>query len=98
MFIFHYNTESIYGPLQSNGICLLDLPFLFHSKRTSGALTSSATALPHVATVPGPTSLPGGLSVCTRLPVGVIGPAKGSAFATTFPGISALQYERSSAT
>ena len=49
-------------------------------------------ALPHAATVPeGPTFLPGGLSVCIRLPVGVIGPAKASAFATTFPGISALQ-------
>ena len=79
----------VYGPLQSNGICLLDLAFHSHLKPI--ASTSLATALLHVATVPDPTSLPGGLSVCTRLPVGVIGPVNASAFATTFPGISALQ-------
>jgi hypothetical protein len=53
-----------YGPLQSNGICLLDLPFLSHLNPI--ASTSSAVAVPHVATapaVPGPTSLPGGFIV-----------------------------------
>src|SRR5919107_778799 len=88
--------ERIYGPLHSNGICLLDLPFHSHLKPI--AATSSATAVPHVATVPGPTSLPGGLSVCTRFPGGVIGPVNASALATIFPGISALQEERLSAT
>ena len=53
--------------------------------------TSSATALRHVATVPGPTSLPSGLSVCTLLPVGVIGPVKSSALASTFPAISSMK-------
>src|ERR671931_2373465 len=84
--------KSSYGPLHSNGICLLDLPFLSHLKPI--ASTSSATAFPHVATAPaapGPTSLPGGLIVWTLLPGGVVGPVKASAFANTFPGISALQ-------
>ena len=54
--------SSSYGPFQSNDICLLDLPFLPHLKPIASA--SSATAVPHVA-VPGPTSLPGGLIVCT---------------------------------
>ena len=48
----------IYGPLQSNGICLLDLPFHSHLKPI--ASTSLVTAFPHVATVPGPVSLPAG--------------------------------------
>lgn len=69
---------SFYGPLQSNGICLLDL--LFHSHLKPRASTSLVTALPQVATVPGPTSLPGALMVCTRLRAGVIGPLKASAF------------------
>jgi hypothetical protein len=42
----------------------------------------------------GPTSLLGGLSGCTRLPVGVICLVNASVFATTFPGISPLQKER----
>jgi hypothetical protein len=77
---------------------LLDLPFLSQLKPI--ASTSSATAIPHVATAPDapdPTSLPGGLIVWTLLPSGFVGPVKASAFASTFPGISALQYERSSA-
>src|SRR5919206_4782542 len=86
----------VHGPLQSNGIYLLDLPFHSHLKPIASTL--SITAVPHVATAPGPTSLPGGLRVMTRLPGGVIGPDKASAFATTFPGISALQEARSSAT
>jgi hypothetical protein len=56
--------KSSYGPLHSNGICLLDLPFLSQLKPI--ASTSSATAIPHVATAPDapdPTSLPGGLIV-----------------------------------
>jgi hypothetical protein len=81
--------SSSYGPLQLNGICLLDLPFLSHLNPI--ASTSSATAVPHVATPPGSTSLPGGLIVCTLLPWGVVGPVNASAFATTFPDISALQ-------
>src|ERR671910_51744 len=85
-----------HGPLQSNGICLLDLPFHSHLKPI--ASTSFITAFPHVAIVPGPVPLPGVLIVCTRLPGGVIGPDSASAFATTFPGISALQQERSSET
>jgi hypothetical protein len=51
-----------------------------------------------VATASGPTSLPGRLRVMTRLLGGVIGPDKASALATTFPGISVLQWKRSSAT
>jgi hypothetical protein len=49
------------------------------------ASTSSVIAFPHVAVVPGPVSLPGALIVCT-----LIGPDSASAFATIFPGISAL--------
>ena len=64
--------SSSYGPLQLNGICLLDLPFLSHLKPIASA--SSARDFPHVATPPGPTSLPGGLIVCTLLPGGVVGP------------------------
>jgi hypothetical protein len=63
--------SSGYGPLQLNGIGLLDLPFLSLLKPI--ASTSSARDFPHVATapdVPGPTSLPGGLIVCTLLPEG----------------------------
>ncbi|HEX2067432.1 MAG TPA: hypothetical protein VHF08_01900 [Nitrososphaeraceae archaeon] len=71
-------------------MCLLDLPFHSHLKPI--ASTSLVTVLSHVATVlDGPTSLPGGLRVCTHLPAGVIGPVKASAFAITFPGISARQ-------
>jgi hypothetical protein len=43
---------------------------------------------PHVAVVPGPTSLPGGLIVCASLPGGVIGPVNASAFANTLPPIT----------
>jgi hypothetical protein len=62
----NHKIRESHGPLQSNGICLLDLPFHSHLKPI--ASTSLAMALPHVATVPGPVSLPGGLIVCTRLP------------------------------
>src|SRR5918995_6136092 len=65
------------GPAHSNGMCLLDLPFHSHLKPI--ASTSLAKALPHVATVPGPVSLPGGLSVCTLLPGGVMSPVNASA-------------------
>src|SRR5215213_6356428 len=85
-----------YGPLQSKGMCLLDLPSLSHSKPKASA--RSAVAVPHVATCPGPTSLPGGLCSCTSCLGGVVGPVSASALATTFPGISALQEVRSSAT
>src|ERR687892_1468363 len=92
----NHKIRESHGPLQSTGICLLDLPFHSHLKPI--ASTSSVIAFPHVAVVPGPTSLPGGLIVCTLLPGGIIGPDRASAFATTFPGISALQLERSSET
>jgi hypothetical protein len=60
--ILHYCLgKGSYGPLQSKGMCLLDL--LFHSHLKPMASTSSVIAFPHVATVPGPTSLPGGLIV-----------------------------------
>src|ERR671917_893078 len=78
-----------YGPLQSKGMCLLDLPS--HSHLNPKPSTRSAVALPQVATCPGPTSLPGGLSSCTRCPSGVVGPVRASALATTLSGISALQ-------
>jgi hypothetical protein len=52
---------AIYGPLHSNGICLLDLPFLPHLKPIASASSESDT--PQVAIPPGPTSLPGGLIV-----------------------------------
>jgi hypothetical protein len=74
MFLFYY-----YGSLQSNGIYLLDL--LFHSHLKPIVFTSSATAIPHVAIVPGPISLRGG----------VIGPVNASAFATIFHGIFGIQ-------
>jgi hypothetical protein len=48
------------------------------------ASTSLIIVLPHVANVPGPTSLPGGLRVCTRLSAGVIGPVKASALQPPF--------------
>jgi hypothetical protein len=51
-----------YGPLQPNGIYLLDLPFHSHLKPIALS-TSFEIAFPHVAVVPGPTSLPGGLIV-----------------------------------
>jgi hypothetical protein len=57
----NHKIRESHGPLQSNGICSLDLPF--HSQLKPIASTSSAMALPHVATVPGPVSLPGGLIV-----------------------------------
>jgi len=70
-------------------MCLLDLPF--HSHLKLNASTSFVIALPHVATVPGPVSLPGALIVWTHLPEGVISPVRASALAITFPGTSALQ-------
>src|SRR5918992_1718128 len=77
-----------YGPLQSKGMCLLDLPS--HSHLNPKPATRSAVALPQVAT-PLPTSLPGAFRSCTRCPSGVVGPVRASALATTLPGISALQ-------
>src|SRR5215470_9006385 len=84
------------GPDQSNGICLLDLPAQSHWN--PGVVTKLAVALPQVATCPGPTSEPGGFSICTRCPGGVIGPVNASACATTLPGTSARQKARSLAT
>ena len=65
------------GPLQVNGMCLLDWPLRFHLNPKLSARSTVAT--PHVATPPGPTSDPGGLSICTRLPAGVVGPVSASA-------------------
>src|ERR687891_415165 len=59
MLFRNHKIRESHGPLQSNGICLLDLPFHSHLKPI--ASTSLAMALPHVATVPGPVSLPGAL-------------------------------------
>ena len=64
------------GPVQSNGICLLDLPAQFHWK--PGALTKLVVVLPHVHTCPAPVSDPGGLRSWTRAPGGVVGPVKAS--------------------
>src|SRR5207248_3501832 len=77
------------GPVQSNGICLLDLPAQSHWN--PGALTKFAVVLPQVHTCPGPVSDPGGLTSWTRAPGGVVGPVRASAAARTFPGISARQ-------
>src|SRR3954452_20125250 len=77
-------------------MCLLDLPS--HSKFHPKPSTRAAVALPQVATCPGPTSLPGGLSSCTSCPSGVVGPVRASAAASTLPGIVARQYVKSSAT
>src|SRR5882762_3246162 len=77
------------GPVQSNGMCLLDLPAQFHWN--PWASTWLAVALPQVATCPGPTSDPGGFRSWTRAPGGVVGPDSASAAATTLPGISARQ-------
>ena len=49
------------GTTPIEGMCLLDLPLLFYLKPIPSA--SSVTAIPQVATTPGPTSLPGGLIV-----------------------------------
>ena len=51
------------GPLQENGMCLLDCPLRFHLK--PDASTRSTFAVAQVATAFGPTSEPGGLKVCT---------------------------------
>jgi len=77
------------GPVQSNGICLLDLPAQFHWK--PGALTKLVVVLPHVHTCPAPVSDPGGLRSWTRAPGGVVGPVRASAKACSLPGISARQ-------
>src|SRR6266850_1734064 len=77
------------GPVQSNGICLLDLPAQFHWN--PWASTWLTVALPQVQTCPGPTSDPGGFRSWTRAPGGVVGPDRASAAATTLPGISARQ-------
>ena len=84
------------GPDQSNGMCLLDFPSARHLRPMASTL--AVFDLPQVATWPGPTSEPGGLSVCTRLPRGVVGPVNASACAVTLPGTSARQKERSLAT
>src|SRR6202040_2211430 len=83
------------GPVQSKGICLLDHSLAVHLKPKPSPLASSER--PQVATCPGPTSDPGGLIVCTRLPGGVVGPVSASARPRTRPGISACQCARSSA-
>src|SRR5437660_80036 len=71
------------GPDQSNGICLLDVPTKSNVKPSASA--RCAVPFPHVATCPGPTSLPGGLSSCTRCPGGGGGPANASALARILP-------------
>src|SRR5262249_51611882 len=65
------------GPVQSKGICLLDLPAQFHWN--PGALTKLVVVLPHVHTCPAPVSDPGGLRSWTRAPGGVVGPVRASA-------------------
>src|SRR3989442_1293795 len=60
-------------------MCLLDRPF--HSHFMPKPSARSAVAVPQVATPLGPTSQPGGLSVCTRCPGRVVGPVKASALA-----------------
>src|SRR4026209_907282 len=84
------------GPVQSKGMCLLDLSDQLHWK--PNPWTSLVAVFPHVMICPGPTSDPGGLWSCTRDPAGVVGPASASANAFNFPGISARQYARSLAT
>src|SRR5215468_870293 len=83
------------GPLHENGMCLLDWPLRLHLKPNASA--RSIVEVPQVAAPPGPTSDPGGLIVCTRLPGGVVGPVSASAFASTLPGIAARQCARSPA-
>ena len=66
LYIKYHNPNYLlynYGPLQSNLMCLLDLPLLSHLYPISEASTLSDTAIPQVATVPGPTSLPGAFIV-----------------------------------
>jgi len=72
-----------FGPVQSNGMCLLERAVPVQSSPKPLVLTS--TERPQVATWPGPTSDPGGLIVCTRLPGGVVGPESASARPTTRP-------------
>src|SRR5947208_10507385 len=73
------------GPLQLNGMCLLDCPLRSHLNPNASA--RSTCDFPHVATALGPTSEPGGFNVCTRCPGNVVGPVSASAFASTLPGI-----------
>ena len=52
---------------------------------------SASSERPQVAIWPGPTSDPGGLIVCTRLPGGVVVPVSASARPLIRPGTSACQ-------
>src|SRR6476659_3298065 len=80
------------GPVQSNGMCLLEL--VVHWNLKSNASTEHTIDLPQVTSGPGPVSEPGGFMSCGYFPGRLVGPVSAFAHAFTFPAISVPHPER----
>src|SRR5262245_43026777 len=74
------------GPVQSNGMCLLEL--VVHSNLKPNASTEHTIDLPQVTSCPGPVSEPGGFISCGYFPGRLVGPVRALAHAFTLPAIS----------
>src|SRR5262245_39848980 len=85
-----------HGPVQSNGMCLLE--FVVHWNLNPTASTEQTVDLPHVTScLPGPVSQPGAFVSWGYLPGRLVGPVSAFAHALTLPAISAPQCARSGA-
>src|SRR5262249_15969775 len=84
------------GPVQSNGMCLLEL--VVHWNLKPNASTEHTIDLPQVTSCPGPVSEAGGFMSCGYFPVRLVGPVRALAQAFTLPAISIPHWARSGAT
>src|SRR5262249_6606374 len=85
-----------HGPVQSNGMCLLE--FVVHWNLKPNASAEQTVDLPQVTSCgPGPVSEPGAFMSCGYFPGRLVGPVSAFAQAFTFPAISAPQWARSGA-
>jgi hypothetical protein len=75
-----------HGPVQSNGMCLLEL--VVHWNLKPNASTEHTIDLPQVTSCPGPVSDPGGFMSCGYFPGRLVGPVRALAQAFTLPAIS----------
>src|ERR1700751_1427256 len=74
------------GPVQSNGMCLLEL--VVHWNLKPNASTEHTIDLPQVTSCPGPVSEPGGFMSCGYFPDRLVGPVRALAQAFTLSAIS----------
>src|SRR6266536_1366568 len=63
-----------HGPVQSNGMCLLEFVVQWNLK--PNASTEQIVDLPQVTSCPGPVSEPGAFMSCGYFPGGLVGPVK----------------------